>query len=56
MSRSDALRAYPDELLASPLDVRSAVVRYTPGATPGAPPELDAFPLRPPTAAEGSRR
>ena len=42
VSRSDELRAYPDELVASPLDVRSAEVRFTPGTAPAAPPELDA--------------
>ena len=42
ISRSDELRAYPDELLASPLDMRSAEVRFTPGTAPGAPPQLDA--------------
>ena len=42
VSLSDELRAYPEELLASPLDVRSAVVGYRPGPAPGAPPELGA--------------
>jgi ABC-type nickel/cobalt efflux system permease component RcnA len=40
-SRSDELRAYPQALIASPLDVRSASVRLVPGAAPGAPPQLD---------------
>jgi ABC-type nickel/cobalt efflux system permease component RcnA len=40
-SRSDELRAYPQELLASPLDIRSANARLVPGTTPGAPPQLD---------------
>jgi ABC-type nickel/cobalt efflux system permease component RcnA len=40
-SRSDELRAYPQELIASPLDVRSASARLVPGAAPGAPPQLD---------------
>ena len=39
-SRSDELRAYPQELLSSPLDVRSATVRFTPGTLPAAPPAL----------------
>ncbi|HEY7179706.1 MAG TPA: sulfite exporter TauE/SafE family protein [Gaiella sp.] len=40
-SRSDELRAYPQELLASPLDVRSASAGLVPGSAPGAPPRLD---------------
>jgi ABC-type nickel/cobalt efflux system permease component RcnA len=40
-SRSDELRAYPQELLASPLDVRGASARFVPGRAPGAPPRLD---------------
>ena len=39
-SRSDELRAYPRELLRSPLDVRSATSRFAAGAAPGAPPLL----------------
>jgi nickel/cobalt transporter (NicO) family protein len=39
-SRSDELRAYPQALLASPLDVRGASATVVPGGTPGAPPEL----------------
>ena len=39
-SRSDELRAYPRELLRSPLDVRSATSRFVPGHAPGAPPRL----------------
>ena len=35
-SRSDELRAYPQSLLRSPLDVRSATVEYTPGELGGA--------------------
>ena len=54
-SRSDELRAYPDELLASPLDVRSAVARSRP-----APRQVrrrsSRRPPRLPTAAAGSRR
>jgi nickel/cobalt transporter (NicO) family protein len=40
-SRSNELRAYPEDLLSSPLDVRSATARFTPGAGPAAPPGLD---------------
>jgi ABC-type nickel/cobalt efflux system permease component RcnA len=40
-SRSDELRAYPRELLRSPLDIRSATARFVPGASAGAPPRLD---------------
>jgi nickel/cobalt transporter (NicO) family protein len=40
-SRSDELRAYPKDLLASPLDVRSATVAFTPGVGAARPPELD---------------
>ena len=39
-SRSDALRAYPQDLLKSPLDIAAATVRYEPGTKPGAPPVL----------------
>jgi ABC-type nickel/cobalt efflux system permease component RcnA len=39
-SRSDELRAYPQSLLASPLDVRSATARFTPGDGPGRAPSL----------------
>jgi ABC-type nickel/cobalt efflux system permease component RcnA len=39
-SRSDELRAYPKDLLRSPLDVRSADVRFRPGPAPGPPPSL----------------
>jgi nickel/cobalt exporter len=38
-SRSDELRAYPKDLLRSPLDVRSATAEFTPGAA-GAPPPV----------------
>ena len=41
-SRSNALRAYPKDLLQSPLDTVAATVRYEPGTTPGAPPALSA--------------
>ena len=40
-SRSDELRAYPQALLASPLNVRSARARLVPGSVPGPPPQLD---------------
>ncbi|HEY1316151.1 MAG TPA: sulfite exporter TauE/SafE family protein [Gaiella sp.] len=40
-SLSDELRAYPQQLLASPLDVRSATARLVPGSAAGAPPQLD---------------
>ncbi len=39
-SRSNELRAYPRELLRSPLDVRSATSRLVPGDVPGAPPRI----------------
>jgi ABC-type nickel/cobalt efflux system permease component RcnA len=41
-SRSDELRAYPGDLLRSPLDVRSAVARFEPGSVPAPAPTLDA--------------
>ncbi len=41
-SRSDALRAYPKDLLRSPLDVRVARVSYEPGAHPVPAPALGA--------------
>jgi nickel/cobalt transporter (NicO) family protein len=37
-SESDELRAYPKELLRSPLDIRSASASYIAGSTPGEPP------------------
>jgi len=40
-SRSDELRVYPQQLLASPLDVREAHVSLEPGEAAGAPPGLD---------------
>ena len=40
-SSSDELRVYPQELLASPLDVREAHVSLEPGEAAGAPPALD---------------
>ena len=41
-SESDVLRAYPKDLLRSPLGVTSAVATVAPGPGPGAPPELGA--------------
>jgi nickel/cobalt transporter (NicO) family protein len=46
-SASDALRAYPDDLLSSPLDVSSASVEYEPGSGPGKPPTLEAGSVEP---------
>ena len=43
-SRSQELRAYPADLLRSPLDVRSAVVRFEPGADQAAAPTLEPAP------------
>jgi nickel/cobalt transporter (NicO) family protein len=39
-STSNELRAYPKDLLRSPLDVRSAQVEYVPGSRPGVAPGL----------------
>jgi len=39
-SESNALRAYPKNLLSSPLDVTSATATYKPGVEPGAPPRF----------------
>jgi ABC-type nickel/cobalt efflux system permease component RcnA len=39
-SRSDDLRAYPNDLLRSPLDVTSATASFTLGDGPGTPPQL----------------
>ena len=39
-SISDALRAYPSDLLSSPPDVSSARIAYEPGSGPGTPPAL----------------
>jgi nickel/cobalt exporter len=50
-SESNALRAYPKNLLSSPLDVRSATATYEPGAEPGAPPRLSG--AAPPAPAHG---
>ena len=43
-SVSNALRAYPSDLLSSPLDVSSARVAYEPGAGPGTAPTLSGPP------------
>jgi nickel/cobalt transporter (NicO) family protein len=40
-SRSNALRAYPTELLSSPLDVRSATARFEPGTGSAPSPGLE---------------
>ena len=44
VSGSDALRAYPKDLLRSPLDVSTATATVRPGDSPGAPPTLDGTP------------
>ena len=43
-SRSGELRAYPADLLRSPLDVRSAVARFEPGPDTAPAPSLDPLP------------
>jgi ABC-type nickel/cobalt efflux system permease component RcnA len=43
-SESRALRAYPQDLLRSPLDVSSAAAVVEPGDAPGTPPSIDAAP------------
>ena len=43
-SASDALRAYPDDLLRSPLAVASAAIQFEPGSVPGRPPLLGSEP------------
>jgi len=43
-SESDGLRAYPKELLRSPLDVSRAAAVVVAGSSPGQPPKLDAAP------------
>ena len=43
-SASDGLRAYPKDLLRSPLDVRSATATVEPGARPGVAPPLSGAP------------
>ena len=44
VSKSDALRTYPKELLSSPLDVSAAQATLVPGDTPGAVPRLGPAP------------
>ena len=46
-SRSKELRAYPADLLSSPLSVRSAVVQFEPGTGSAAAPSLDPSPATP---------
>ena len=43
-SRSDELRAYPQSLLRSPLDMRSATVEYTPGSSAAPAPAIGVTP------------
>jgi nickel/cobalt transporter (NicO) family protein len=43
-SRSDELRAYPQSLLRSPLDTRSATVEYAPGSSPAPAPAIGVAP------------
>ena len=43
-SRSNELRAYPGDLLRSPLDVRSAVATFEPGTGAAPPPDLEPAP------------
>ena len=43
-SRSDELRAYPQSLLRSPLDMRSATVEYTPGSSAAPAPAIGVAP------------
>jgi ABC-type nickel/cobalt efflux system permease component RcnA len=50
-SISDELRAYPDDLLESPPDVRRATAELTPGESAGAAPTLRGEPARSPRAA-----
>lgn len=51
VSESDLLRAYPKDLLRSPLAVSSATAAFEPGDSAGRPPVLTAAP--PPTATSG---
>ena len=44
VSRSDELRAYPQSLLRSPLDVRSATASYSPGGSAAPAPKLGETP------------
>jgi nickel/cobalt exporter len=41
-SESDGLRAYPKDLLRSPVTVSAATARVSPGEAPGAPPPIEA--------------
>jgi nickel/cobalt transporter (NicO) family protein len=50
-SASNSLRAYPQDLLRSPLDISSARVVFEPGEVTGAPPHLEGGPG--PTRADG---
>jgi nickel/cobalt exporter len=50
-SASNSLRAYPQDLLRSPLDISSARVVFEPGEVTGAPPHLEGDPG--PTRADG---
>jgi nickel/cobalt transporter (NicO) family protein len=43
-SESDALRAYPQDLLRSPLAVSAATATLSPGDTPGGPPSIEDAP------------
>ena len=43
-SRSNELRSYPDDLLRSPLDVRSAVATFEPGTAAAPAPDLEPAP------------
>ena len=43
-SRSDELHAYPQSLLGSPLDVRSATIEYTPGSSTAPAPAIGVAP------------
>jgi ABC-type nickel/cobalt efflux system permease component RcnA len=51
-STSDELRSYPEDLLASPLDVREAAAQLVPGTEAGPPPELSADAGASPSRAE----
>ena len=46
-SRSNELRAYPSDLLSSPLDIRSAEARFEPGSGPAPAPGLEPAPAPP---------
>ena len=53
MSESEELRAYPKDLLKSPLDVTTASAELTPGETAGPPPSIDGKDLDAPAARLG---